>query len=149
MRMGKKIISLLLIVSLTVFGLFVYFGNFESNQVAKGQGDVMPSLVDLGNGKFRYKITNQTDKDITFQFTSSQRFDYAVKSENGEQLFLFSSVAQFLAVLGEETLKPGEELHYDIDLAELNLEKGKYILEAWLTPTSKEKYKVEMDYIVQ
>lgn len=148
MRKGKKMISLLLIVSLTVIGLFVYYGNFESNKVAKGQGDVMSSLVDLGNGKFRYQISNQTEKDITFHFTSSQRFDYAVKTEDGEQVFLFSSVALFLAELGEETLKPGEELHYEIDLAQLNLEKGKYILEAWLTSTAKEKYKVVMDYIV-
>ena len=149
MRIGKKMISLLLIVSLMVIGLFVYYGNFESDKVARGQEDVMPSLVDKGNGKFRFQITNPTDKDITFHFTSSQRFDYAVKTEDGEQVFLFSSVALFLAVLGEETLKPGEELHYDIDLAELNLEKGKYILEAWLTPSNKEKYKVVMDYTVQ
>lgn len=149
MRKGKNMISLLLIVSLMVIGLFVYYGNIDSNKVAKGQEDVMSSLVDKGNGKFRFQITNPTDKDITFHFTSSQRFDYAVKTEDGEQVFLFSSVALFMAVLGEETLKPGEELHYDIDLTELNLEKGKYILEAWLTPTSKEKYKVEMDYIAQ
>ncbi|MBY0147766.1 BsuPI-related putative proteinase inhibitor [Neobacillus niacini] len=149
MRKGQKMISLLLIVTLTVFGLFIYFENFEGNKVANGQGDVMSSLVDLGSGKFRFQITNSTDKDITFHFTSSQRFDYGVKTEDGEQVFLFSSVALFLAELGEETLKPGEELHYDIDLAELNLVKGKYILEAWLTPSNKEKYKVVMDYIVQ
>jgi ABC-type molybdate transport system substrate-binding protein len=149
MKLGQKMISLFLIVSLTVLGLFVYSGNFEGNKVAKGQGDVMSSLVDIGNGKFRYQITNQTDEDVTFHFTSSQRFDYAVKTEDGEQVFLFSSVALFMAVLGEETLKPEEELNYDIDLAELDLEKGKYILEVWFTPTGKEKYKVVMDYMVQ
>jgi hypothetical protein len=149
MTKGQKMISLLVIISLTAFGLFMYYGNFESNKVAKGQGDVMSSLVDLGNGKFRYQITNPTDKDITFNFTSSQRFDYAVKTEDGEQVFLFSSVALFMAVLGEETLKPGGELNYNIDLAELNLEEGKYTLEVWFTHTGKEKYKVVWDYMVQ
>ncbi|OLS40659.1 BsuPI-related putative proteinase inhibitor [Bacillus sp. MRMR6] len=112
-------------------------------------GDMMSGLVDLGNGKFQYQVKNQTEKEITLEFTSSQRFDYAVYKENGEQIYLFSSVALFMMALGEEILLPGDELNYEFDLTELGLEKGKYTVEAWLTPKGGENYKILMDYIVE
>ncbi|MFZ3577196.1 BsuPI-related putative proteinase inhibitor [Virgibacillus sp. DJP39] len=112
-------------------------------------GEVVPSLIDLGNGMFEYRVKNQTGKVVEFEFTSGQRYDYALINKDGEQVFLYSSVASFIQALGEEKLKPGEELVYEIDLSKVNVKSGTYILEAWLTATRDEKYKVSTDYIVE
>ncbi|WP_081742118.1 BsuPI-related putative proteinase inhibitor [Mesobacillus boroniphilus] len=81
--------------------------------------------------------------------TSSQRYDYSVKTKDGKEVFLFSSVASFLQVLGEEKLKQGESLTYDIDLHELSLEQGEYTLTVWMTPKGGKKYEVSKEFTVQ
>ena len=49
---------------------------------------------------FEYEVKNLIEKDVTLAFSSSQRYDYSVETETGEQIYLFSSVAMFMAVLG-------------------------------------------------
>ncbi|OCA85764.1 hypothetical protein A8F94_12895 [Bacillus sp. FJAT-27225] len=95
---------------------------------------------------FQYEVKNQTEQTVNFDFTSSQRYDYSVKDKNGKELFLFSSVASFLQALGTETLAPGETLSYEINLSDLELEKGDYELTVWMTPKEGPKYKVSTNF---
>ena len=73
-------------------------------------GEMAASLTEKSPLIFQYEVKNQTKEEITLEFTSSQRFDYSVKTKDGEEIFLFSSVASFLQALGEETVKQGEAL---------------------------------------
>lgn len=112
-------------------------------------GKMDPSLVEVSPLVYKYEVKNQTEKDITLKFSSSQRFDYSVESKDGEEIFLFSSVAAFLQVLGEEIVKTGEALTYDIDLHELSLEPGEYILATWMTPKDGEAFKESIKFTVE
>ncbi|WP_456273332.1 BsuPI-related putative proteinase inhibitor [Bacillus sp. AK031] len=118
----------------------------EVEEEDKGQGivagEIAPSLTKTEDGRFVYTVKNQTEKEVTFEFTSSQRYDYAVKNA-GETIYLFSSTAAFMQVLGEETLAQGEELSYTFELPPEAKGKGD-TLEVWLTPKGGEKAKVSM-----
>ncbi|WP_205207759.1 BsuPI-related putative proteinase inhibitor [Bacillus sp. P14.5] len=102
-------------------------------------GEIEPSITKNENGKFVYTVKNQTEKEVTFEFTSSQRYDYAVKDASGETVFLYSSAAAFMQVLGTETLAQGEELTYTIELPPGEDFKDATTLEVWLTPKGGKK----------
>ncbi|MCM3575446.1 MULTISPECIES: BsuPI-related putative proteinase inhibitor [Mesobacillus] len=112
-------------------------------------GEMAASLTEESPLIFQYEVKNQTEEEVTLEFTSSQRYDYSVKTKDGSEVFLFSSVAAFLQVLGEEKLKQGDSLTYEINLHELSLEKGEYILTAWMTPKNGKKYEVTKEFTVQ
>ncbi len=112
-------------------------------------GEMAPSLTEESPLVFQYEVKNQTEKEVTLEFTTSQRYDYSVKTKDGKEVFLFSSGAAFLQALGEETVKQGESLLYEIDLNELNLEKGEYILTAWMTPKDGKKFEAVKEFSVE
>jgi hypothetical protein len=112
-------------------------------------GEMQASLTEQSPLVFRYDVKNQTEEEMKFEFTSSQRFDYSVETKDGKEIFLFSSVASFLQVIGEENVKQGESLNYEIDLHDLELEKGNYVLNAWLTPKEGKKYKATKEFTVE
>ncbi|QTM99131.1 intracellular proteinase inhibitor (BsuPI) [Sediminibacillus dalangtanensis] len=97
---------------------------------------------------YQYSVSNNSDEKIKLEFTSSQRYDYEITNDAGEQVFLFSSVTSFAQVMGEETLHPGDTLDYQIDLRERDMEPGDYLLTAWLTPSGGEKYKAEQSFTI-
>ena len=108
-----------------------------------------PMLKQLDEDTYRYTLANETEGTVTFEFTSGQRFDFSLSDEDGEQVFLLSSVSAYIQALGEETLAPGEELNYEFDVPELDLEAGTYDLEAWLTPKEGPAYHSETEYVVE
>ncbi|WP_123039388.1 BsuPI-related putative proteinase inhibitor [Cohnella candidum] len=112
-------------------------------------GRLEPSLTATSDGKYTYSVKNQTERALKFEFTSSQRYDFAIKNDKGETVYLYSSLATFAQVLGEENLKQGESLSYDINVGELGLEKGTYILEAWLTPKDGTTGDISVPFIVK
>lgn len=112
-------------------------------------GEMLPSLTEKSALVFQYEVKNQTEEEVTLEFTSSQRFDYSVETKAGEEVFLFSSVASFLQVLGEETVKQGEALTYEIKLHDLELEPGQYVLKAWMTPQDGPRFEVTKEFTVE
>jgi len=112
-------------------------------------GDMEPSLVEQSPFVFQYEMKNQTEEEMKFEFSSAQRFDYSVQTKDGKEVFLFSSVASFLQVIGEETVKQGDSLNYKIDLHDLELPKGEYVLSVWLTPKDGQKYEATKEFTVE
>ncbi|NKE05966.1 MULTISPECIES: BsuPI-related putative proteinase inhibitor [Mesobacillus] len=148
----KKILMVLLMgLLVTGCGTENQVSNNDQNQGGAGivAGEMAASLTEESPLIFQYEVKNQTEEEVVLEFTSSQRYDYSVKTKEGKEVFLFSSVASFLQALGEETVKQGESLTYDIDLHELNLEKGDYILTAWMTPKDGKKYEVSKEFTVE
>lgn len=127
--------------------------NPEGNGDTNGSGSETPgvsvTLEEESPLVYNYQITNVSDEDLTFEFTSSQRFDFSVQTKEGEEVFLFSSVASFMQVLGEETIEPGDTLEYKIELNDLNLEPGEYVLNAWLTPKDGKIYETSTEFTVE
>lgn len=149
--MKKLLMVLLMGLLVTGCGTENQVSNNDQDQGGAGivAGEMAASLAEESPLIFQYEVKNQTEEEVVLEFTSSQRYDYSVKTKDGKEVFLFSSVASFLQALGEETVKQGESLIYDIDLHELNLEKGDYILTAWMTPKDGKKYEVSKQFTVE
>ncbi|HUV85430.1 MAG TPA: BsuPI-related putative proteinase inhibitor [Methanosarcinales archaeon] len=52
------------------------------------------------------KIFNYTKEDIAFHFNTSQRYDFIIEDEEGNEVWRWSKDRMFAMVLGEETLGP-------------------------------------------
>ncbi len=125
----------------------------ETEENASGgdqiEGQITSTLTDKGDGTYRYIVKNDTEEAVTFNFTSGQRYDFSLIDEQGNEAFRMSSVSMYTQALGEETVRQGEELHYDLQVPEANLETGTYTLEVWLTPTELENYVAETEHTVE
>lgn len=148
-----KKLWMILLLGLLVTGCGTENQVSNNDQVKGGAGivagEMAASLTEENPLDFQYEVKNQTEEEVVLEFTSSQRYDYSVKTKDGKEVFLFSSVASFLQALGEEKVKQGESLTYKIDLQELSLEKGEYTLTAWMTPKDGKKYEVSKEFMVE
>ncbi|MEX2301436.1 MAG: BsuPI-related putative proteinase inhibitor [Bryobacterales bacterium] len=72
---------------------------------------------------------------LKLKYTTSQRYDIAIKNERGETVYFWSATALFAQVASEESVVTKQ---YVVPLA-LTLPDGNYQLEAWLTTASAER----------
>lgn len=126
----------------------------ESETVDESMGgtledDMKPAIEQVDDSTYRYSLVNETGAPHTFNFTSSQRYDFSLANESGEEVFLFSSVSTYMQALGEETLDQGDQLSYEFEIPALELEPGTYELTAWLTPRQGETYEVTTEHVVE
>ncbi|TWT01485.1 BsuPI-related putative proteinase inhibitor [Planomicrobium sp. CPCC 101079] len=124
----------------------------ESTEGSSGgilAGAVNPTIEQVDEDTYRYTLKNQTEQVKTFTFTSGQRFDFSLTTKDGEQAFLFSSVASFTQNMGEESIKQAEELNYEFDVPEADLEPGTYTLEVWLTPEEGPAFEAQAEHVVE
>ena len=147
--MRKRLILLFLGLMLAGCGTANQSNEPKSDGSGIVAGEVTAVLKETSPMIFQYVVRNQTEKEVKLEFSSSQRFDYSVETQPGEQLYLFSSLTMFMAVLGEETIKQGESLNYDIDLHELGLKAGSYHLNVWMTPKDGKAYLVTKEFTVK
>ncbi len=113
------------------------------------EGAMEPAIEQVDDNTYRYTLVNQTEQPHTFEFTSSQRYDFSLANEKGEQIFLFSSVSTYLQVLGDISVDQGDKLTYDFAIPSLDLEPGTYELTAWLTPKESGNFEVSMKHVVE
>ena len=73
-----------------------------------------------------YTIKNEGNVKETLSFTTSQRYDYVLSSKEHGLIERYSDGKNFLQVLSEITIMPGEEVNYPITLPEL--QAGTYTL---------------------
>ena len=52
------------------------------------------------------KIFNYTEEDTVFHFNTSQRYDFVIEDEEGNEIWRWSEGRMFAQMLGEETLGP-------------------------------------------
>lgn len=108
-----KIITLLIIVVVVFSGLgfwLVAYGNATSEERNMNYGisnstDKMSYSVGEPI-KMTLKIFNYIEEDVTFHFNTSQRYDFIIEDEEGNEVWRWSKDMMFAMVLGEETLGP-------------------------------------------
>lgn len=101
----------------------------------------------------KLKLQNTSDKDITINHTSSQKFDFKLLDKNKEILYTWSADKLFMAMLTETVIGAGKTVEFE---EELDMEsykdiigKAKY-LKAYIVGTSedceleKDGYEVEI-----
>jgi hypothetical protein len=108
-----KIITLLIIVVVVFSGLgfwLVASGNTTLEEKNVNYG------ISLTTDKMSYsmgepitmtlKIFNYTEEDVVFYFNTSQRYDFIIEDEEGNEIWRWSEGRMFAMMLGEETLGP-------------------------------------------
>jgi len=108
-----KIIILLIIavIVFSVFGLGLRaYGNTTSEKRNMNYGISMSTdkiIYSIGEPiKMTLKIFNYTEEDIVFYFNTSQRYDFIIEDEEGNEVWRWSQDMMFAMVLGEESLGP-------------------------------------------
>jgi hypothetical protein len=74
--------------------------------------------------KFLFKVKNTSDHFFSMHFDTTQRFEYVITDEDKNVVKTYSSFATFEKMPGEEPLKPGGSLQYEVEVPDLP--KGKY-----------------------
>jgi len=108
-----KIIKLLIIVVVifSALGLWlIAFGNTTSEEINMNYGisimtDKMSYTIDEPI-VMTLKIFNYTEEDTVFHFNTSQRYDFIIEDEEGNEIWRWSQDRMFAMVLGEEILGP-------------------------------------------
>ena len=59
-------------------------------------------------------VTNTGEEPLEFTFPSSQRYDFAIRNEAGEEVWRWSDGMMFTQAISEATLKPGETWEFDV-----------------------------------
>jgi hypothetical protein len=110
---------------------------FDPNQSLNkgGENGLVFSLVEAADSKnakkqFKYTVKNKGTRNQNLSFTTSQRYDYELSSKEHGLIERYSEGKNFLQVLGDIRLAPGDEVSYNISLP--SLEKGNYILRIYL-----------------
>ncbi|MEX0907043.1 MAG: BsuPI-related putative proteinase inhibitor [Gemmatimonadota bacterium] len=115
-------------------------------EVAPGSGSP-PELgssfnVSVGEDSVRLElhVTNVTSAAMALEFTSSQRYDFAVATTAGEVVWRWAADRSFMQALGAERLEPGESRRYTAVWPAPG-RQADYVATAWLT---SQNYPVEL-----
>ncbi|WP_159461969.1 BsuPI-related putative proteinase inhibitor [Salirhabdus sp. Marseille-P4669] len=98
------------------------------------------------NTVLHFKVKNQMDNMFTFHFDSSQRYEYIVKDDDGNVVSQYSKSKKFTSLAGEEPVKPGGSLDYEVTINDLP--KGKYHVMFVLTAKEMQP-KTSISFIVK
>jgi len=104
----------LVIIAVVVFsGLGIWLiasGNTTSEERSISYGISMSTekmSYSIGESiKMTLKIFNYTQEDIVFHFNTSQRYDFIIENEKGNEVWRWSKDRMFAMMLGEEVIGP-------------------------------------------
>ena len=118
-----KIITLIIIAVMVFSGLGLWltaYGNTTS------EGKNISYGISMSTNKMNYsvgepikmtlKVFNYTQEDIVFYFNTSQRYDFIIEDEEGNEIWRWSRDRMFAMMLGEENLGPtNAEIIYKVE----------------------------------
>lgn len=133
--------KLILVVSILLIGLFVAGCSKESETEKVTESEVVSSALVAKGENYEFVITNNTKEKVELNFASGQRFDFQILNKNKEIVYHLASVSMFTQDIGQEVIKPKKELSYEINLTNLGIEPGEYVLVSWLTATENEDFR--------
>jgi hypothetical protein len=103
----KKIILILMIILLLPINI-----NCQEEKMDQGSQYGIVLSTDKGiyqggeNITIKMKLFNYSAEKINFHFNSSQRYDFIIEDEEGNEIWRWSDGRMFAMVLGEEILGP-------------------------------------------
>ena len=101
----------------------------------------------------RLTLRNTTDKPVTLDFGSGQRYDLEIKDEKGAVVHRWSDGMAFTMALGREDFGPGEKDY--VIVARLAgkdgrpLAQGRYTAEAWITNSGPRSFRASVGFEVR
>lgn len=127
-------------------------GKSGAVEVSIVEGSLKTDIAKVEGSEYKYvfSIQNDTEKDQTLIYPSSQEYDYTIKDGSGNILYTYSMDKSFLQVVKEVVVKPGERLDFELDLTEglPYIETGTYTVEVWATLKNSNDLKavIKFDY---
>lgn len=107
------------------------------DRVASGDELVATMEVEAGDPvRLTLHVTNPTTAPVRLEFTSGQRYDFAVARVDGEQLWRWSAARSFMQALGSETLPPGGSLRYTAEWS-AGGQQGEFVATGEVTATNR------------
>lgn len=82
-----------------------------------------------------FHVTNPTNEPMALEFSSGQRYDFAIRSASGNDLWRWSADKSFMQALSSESLAPGATLQY-VETWPTGGRKGSFVAAAELVSTS-------------
>jgi hypothetical protein len=80
-------------------------------------------------------VTNPTSRPVTLEFSSGQRYDFAIRTAAGADVWTWSADKLFAQMVGTETIAPGATLDYTETWTPAG-QKGSFVAIARLASTS-------------
>jgi len=119
-----RMIILIIIVLVVFLGLGLWLGVYGNS--APGENNSMSYGISMSTDKMSYsvnepikmtlKIFNYNEENVVFHFNTSQRYDFIIEDEEGNEVWRWSKDRMFAMVLGEETLGPtNPEIIYTVE----------------------------------
>ena len=62
--------------------------------------------------ELRLELQNDTDRPLVLDFSTSQRYDFTILGSEGDTVWSSSAGRNFMQMLGQETVQPGQNLLY-------------------------------------
>lgn len=97
--------------------------------------------------KMKLSIKNTSDKEVTINYTSGQKFDFKLLDADKEIIYTWSADKLFMMMMSDAVIGAGETVEYveelDMESFKDTVEKAKY-LKAYITGTS-EDVKIEAE----
>lgn len=104
--------------------------------------DVVASAGVVKGGSLAMSLTihNGTDKTVTINHTSGQKYDFKLFDAKGDNLYTWSADKMFIAALGTTELKPGESVVYadTLDSAAYDAVSSAVSMKAFIIGTSND-----------
>lgn len=118
-----RVVILIVVIAVLFFGLGLQL-NVQGNS-ASGERN-MNYGISITTDKISYNVDepiimtlkafNYTKEDVVFHFNTSQRYDFIIEDEEGNEIWRWSQDMMFAMVLGEETLGPTNiEIIYTVE----------------------------------
>jgi len=108
-----RIVILLVVVAVVFssFGLWLgVYGNSAPEERNMNYGiSMMTDKMSYSVGepiKMTLKIFNYNEENVVFHFNTSQRYDFMIENEEGNEIWRWSDGRMFAQMLGEEILGP-------------------------------------------
>jgi hypothetical protein len=106
-------------------------------------GDQLPTKlassvqVEVGGNTVRLvlHVTNPTNQPVALEFSSGQRYDFAIRTAAGQDVWTWSADKSFIQALGTETIAPAGTLNYS-EVWEPGNRRGSFVAIARLTSTN-------------
>ncbi len=77
-------------------------------------------------------LENEGSEPVTLQFTTSQRYDFEIRSAEDELVWRWSDEMGFAQMLGSEIVEPGGRLRYEEEFS-MALDAGTYRVIGYIT----------------
>ena len=111
----------------------------DADSVPAGGGALASSVeVDVNANSVRLvlHVTNPTSRPVRLEFSSGQRYDFAIRTAAGADVWTWSADKLFAQALGTETIAPGATLDYTETWTPAAGQKGSFVAIARLVSTS-------------